>query len=164
MSGDEGNAVYVCARRRYSSPAPSPQNMAETLLCFCFLLISTSTLVSGQYQPNWDSLDSRPLPKWYDQSNLVFSCIGGSMPSQAMAVGLPMVKVHGFGRTGRAQRNSGPSTSWKGTTHLDSPTMTSPLRSMQSYSTLMHGWRYSRHREQSKHGGASVWARQTEQT
>jgi len=24
--------------------------------------------VSGQYQPTWDSLNSRPLPKWYDQS------------------------------------------------------------------------------------------------
>ena len=22
----------------------------------------------GQYQPNWNSIDSRPLPDWYDQS------------------------------------------------------------------------------------------------
>jgi len=25
-------------------------------------------LVIAQYQPTWDSLNSRPLPKWYDQS------------------------------------------------------------------------------------------------
>ena len=24
--------------------------------------------VMAQYQPTWDSLNSRPLPKWYDQS------------------------------------------------------------------------------------------------
>ena len=35
-------------------------------LSFPLTLLSFS-LVSGQYQPNWDSLDSRPLPKWYDQ-------------------------------------------------------------------------------------------------
>ena len=26
------------------------------------------TLASGEYQPTWDSLNSRPLPAWYDQS------------------------------------------------------------------------------------------------
>ena len=26
------------------------------------------TLVHGQYQPNWDSLDKRPLPDWYDEA------------------------------------------------------------------------------------------------
>ncbi|XP_065897280.1 alpha-L-fucosidase-like [Dysidea avara] len=26
------------------------------------------SLVTAQYQPTWDSLNSRPLPKWYDQS------------------------------------------------------------------------------------------------
>ena len=36
-------------------------------LGFSLTLLSFS-LVIGQYQPNWDSLDSRPLPKWYDQS------------------------------------------------------------------------------------------------
>ena len=25
-------------------------------------------LAAGEYQPTWDSLNSRPLPKWYDQS------------------------------------------------------------------------------------------------
>ena len=30
-----------------------------------FLLLLTG--VSAQYQPNWDSLDKRPLPEWYDE-------------------------------------------------------------------------------------------------
>lgn len=35
------------------------------------ILLVTSCLLVGvhtQYQPNWDSLDSRPLPVWYDQA------------------------------------------------------------------------------------------------
>ena len=32
------------------------------LLAFC------CCLASAQYQPNWDSLDARTLPAWYDQS------------------------------------------------------------------------------------------------
>ena len=31
-------------------------------MLFCFVV------ASGEYQPTWDSLNSRPLPKWYDQS------------------------------------------------------------------------------------------------
>ena len=31
----------------------------------CILIVN---LVSGEYQPTWDSLNSRPLPTWYDQS------------------------------------------------------------------------------------------------
>ena len=30
--------------------------------------IAVFNSVRTQYQPNWDSLDSRPLPGWYDQS------------------------------------------------------------------------------------------------
>ena len=29
------------------------------------LLIGTSR---GKYEPNWKSIDSRPLPEWYDQA------------------------------------------------------------------------------------------------
>lgn len=25
---------------------------------------------SGQYQPTWESLDSRPIPDWYDQAKI----------------------------------------------------------------------------------------------
>ena len=24
----------------------------------------------GRYEPNWDSLDKRPLPQWYDNSKI----------------------------------------------------------------------------------------------
>jgi len=26
--------------------------------------------VSAQYQPNWDSIDSRPLPQWFDEAKV----------------------------------------------------------------------------------------------
>ena len=32
------------------------------------LLLLFSSLASAQYKPDWDSLDARPLPAWYDQS------------------------------------------------------------------------------------------------
>ena len=35
------------------------------ILSFIFLEINDAR---AQYQPTWDSLNSRPLPKWYDQS------------------------------------------------------------------------------------------------
>lgn len=30
--------------------------------------ITLLSLVSAQYQPTWQSLDSRPLPSWYDEA------------------------------------------------------------------------------------------------
>lgn len=33
---------------------------------FAFLCIFTQQ-ANCQYQPNWDSIDSRPLPSWYDE-------------------------------------------------------------------------------------------------
>ena len=26
--------------------------------------------VYGQYEPNWESIDSRPLPSWYDEAKV----------------------------------------------------------------------------------------------
>ena len=51
---------------------------------FIFVLLCGGlSLASGQYEPNWKSLDSRPLPSWYDESKLgifihwgVFSVLG----------------------------------------------------------------------------------------
>lgn len=37
-----------------------------TVLCLCVILSS----VSSQYKPTWDSLDSRPLPEWYDKAKV----------------------------------------------------------------------------------------------
>ena len=38
---------------------------------FYFILICsifTYCVISVKYEPNWDSLDSRPLPSWYDEA------------------------------------------------------------------------------------------------
>ena len=32
------------------------------------VLLLSCSLASAQYQPNWNSLDARPLPAWYDQA------------------------------------------------------------------------------------------------
>merc|ERR1712038_716314 len=42
-----------------------PSNLVVSLLV---LSIGLGALVDCQYEPNWDSIDSRPLPAWYDQS------------------------------------------------------------------------------------------------
>ncbi|XP_070580012.1 alpha-L-fucosidase-like [Ptychodera flava] len=33
-----------------------------------FYIITSLSPISARYQPNWESLDSRPLPSWYDES------------------------------------------------------------------------------------------------
>ena len=39
-------------------------------LAVTLLLLLCVAGASGQYQPNWDSLDARPIPEWYDQSKI----------------------------------------------------------------------------------------------
>ena len=34
------------------------------------LLAVTVCVVVGQYQANWESLNSRPLPDWYDEAKV----------------------------------------------------------------------------------------------
>jgi hypothetical protein len=34
------------------------------------LLFGILNHVTGQYEPTWDSLDSRPLPDWYDKAKI----------------------------------------------------------------------------------------------
>ena len=60
------------------------------VLCLMCFLISASISASNKpsvpetiYSPTWESLDSRPLPEWYDDVKLgVFICIGiYSVPS-----------------------------------------------------------------------------------
>jgi len=36
----------------------------QLLLCY---LLNTAV---AQYEPNWDSIDSRPLPQWYDEAKV----------------------------------------------------------------------------------------------
>lgn len=41
---------------------------------FVFYSFLLTTLVAGvfakRYEPNWDSIDSRPLPDWYDKAKI----------------------------------------------------------------------------------------------
>ena len=37
-------------------------------MLFVAIVFVALSCVSGEYQPTWDSLNSRPLPKWYDQA------------------------------------------------------------------------------------------------
>ena len=39
-------------------------NLASAAIC-CIIGITL-----GQYKPNWESLDSRPLPSWYDEAKI----------------------------------------------------------------------------------------------
>ena len=34
------------------------------------LLVSVTVVSAARYEPNWTSLDSRPLPVWYDKSKI----------------------------------------------------------------------------------------------
>jgi alpha-L-fucosidase len=36
-----------------------------TVVCCSFL-----SVIEAQYTPDWDSIDSRPLPAWYDESKI----------------------------------------------------------------------------------------------
>lgn len=47
--------------------AYSIQRKMSCVVSLCVVLFAVS-MVNGQYQPNWDSLDKRPLPSWYDQA------------------------------------------------------------------------------------------------
>lgn len=42
------------------------KNMAMRILTLSLFL----SLTAAQYQPTWKSIDSRPLPSWYDESKL----------------------------------------------------------------------------------------------
>ena len=36
----------------------------------CLVVVVISVVLSGSsgYEPNWESIDSRPLPQWFDQA------------------------------------------------------------------------------------------------
>ena len=42
-----------------------PEIILLSVICACL-----SLSVQSQYTPDWESLDSRPLPSWYDQSKI----------------------------------------------------------------------------------------------
>lgn len=38
-----------------------------SVMLLCFILFG---VIHGQYTPDWNSIDSRPLPSWYDESKI----------------------------------------------------------------------------------------------
>lgn len=42
----------------------------EIMKFLIFLFVFVVSPVLGQYKPTWESIDSRPLPSWYDESKL----------------------------------------------------------------------------------------------
>ena len=64
--------IYLASvrRKRVSERRRGEERMAR--VAELLLLVSCSLLLParGQYSPNWDSLDARPLPAWYDQAKL----------------------------------------------------------------------------------------------
>ena len=42
----------------------------STLRVLCAFLLVIGSLASARYEPNWDSLDARKLPEWYDQAKV----------------------------------------------------------------------------------------------
>lgn len=41
------------------------RKMAGVVFVLLFTLLGALSFVEAQYQPTWESLDSRPLPSWY---------------------------------------------------------------------------------------------------
>ena len=65
----------------------------------------------AQYKPTWESLDSRPLPSWYDEAKfLVFLSTGGYIQYQVL-------DQNGSGTTGKDSNDLNTWNSWKRTTH-----------------------------------------------
>ena len=43
---------------------------SEKVALFHVILLACMTLSSSKYYPNWTSLDSRPLPNWFDDGKI----------------------------------------------------------------------------------------------
>ena len=62
--------------------------MAGWIVCFCAVAllkinVHGSTVKATKYEPNWKSIDSRPLPSWYDDVKVGVFIVWGiySVPS-----------------------------------------------------------------------------------
>jgi len=46
-------------------------------LSFCVLLLGNVNAEIKQYTPDWPSLDSRPLPEWFDEAKVGIFIVSG---------------------------------------------------------------------------------------
>lgn len=63
-AGTPGNKSIPLNRAARCSSSMGPWTLGFS---FVFVLIGSCCC---QYQPNWDSIDSRPIPEWFDQAKL----------------------------------------------------------------------------------------------
>ena len=50
-----------------------------------FLLILLTSFVNAKYTPDWESLDSRPLPEWYDKVKITRFALDGMILAPTVA-------------------------------------------------------------------------------
>jgi alpha-L-fucosidase len=46
-------------------------------ISFCVLLLGNVNAEIKQYTPDWPSLDSRPLPEWFDEAKVGIFIVSG---------------------------------------------------------------------------------------
>ena len=44
--------------------------MFTSKIFLCLTFITVLAICQADYQPTWDSLDSRPIPSWFDDSKI----------------------------------------------------------------------------------------------
>ena len=69
MNTDECGAIiyeYIEFRTVFQVVLQASMHISAAVVC-CSLLAVTS---QARYEPNWDSLDTRPLPTWYDEAKI----------------------------------------------------------------------------------------------
>ncbi len=62
----------MCAHKIQSYSLLVIAQMRALALVAALFSAAMVSVVSGQYQPNWNSLMTRPLPQWYDQAKVRF--------------------------------------------------------------------------------------------
>lgn len=68
-TGREGGTGFPGDLRVPEVPKLARMRLAPLLLLQLLLLLSPSGVASTlRYDPTWESLDSRPLPAWFDQA------------------------------------------------------------------------------------------------
>ena len=108
-----------------------------SVILFLTLLSFPLSVFSTTYQPIWDSLDSRPLPSWYDDVKLGIIIHWGVYilyPASAT-----LAWLNGSGGTGCTRKILSCPSSWRTTTLLVSPILTLDQCSEQSCLILTSG-------------------------
>ena len=122
-------------------------NLSISLLLAIVLAHSTEQV---KYEPTWKSLDSRPLPQWYDDSKFgiflhwgVFSVPSFPIWFWSVHPSITFLKLANNSNQGTRGTASITTTSWRKTSDKTSLTPTSGPNSRPSGSTQTTGQRYS---------------------